>query len=300
MVRVDHTTRRRSAVHESFLKHGGFRYLKLALLLTAVCLGIYAGSSASPVRNGGSAAGYFLGILATVLVVWLAFLGIRKRAITGGRWSLKAWTSAHVYLGVAVLAISLLHSGFQFGLNLHTLTIVLLGLTVLSGVIGAVAYSVIPRRMSDNRGQLSGEQMIEAVQAVDAPLRQAARRLSEADALLVSSAIEDTEIVRGVFGRILAPDRNCPTARALAMMRRQSVRAGPMDGIEDKDEDDSERAVRERVTLLLERRSAMLGRARRHARYRALLEVWLYAHTPLTFGLLGALVGHVVSVFYMW
>lgn len=300
MNRVDHRGRRRSAAHESFLRHAGYRYLKLALLLTAVCVGIYVGTDASPVRNGGSAAGYGLGALATFLVIWLAFLGIRKRAITAGRWSLKAWTSAHVYLGVAVLVISLLHSGFQFGLNLHTLALLLLMLTVVSGVFGAIVYAVIPKLMSDNRGQLSGEQMIEAVQAVDAPLRQAARRLSEADALLVSEAIEETQIVRGVFGRILAPDKNCPTAKALAMMRRQSVRAGPLDGIEDKDDDVSERATRERVTLLLERRSAMLARARRHARYRALLEVWLYAHTPLTFALLGALVGHVVSVFYMW
>jgi len=35
-------------------------------------------------------------------------------------------------------------------------------------------------------------------------------------------------------------------------------------------------------------------------RYRALLEVWLYAHVPLAFALLAALIAHVVSVFYFW
>ena len=58
------------------------------------------------------------------LIVWLAMLGIRKRAITRGRWSLKAWTSAHVYLGLALIVIGTLHTGFQFGWNVHTVAYV--------------------------------------------------------------------------------------------------------------------------------------------------------------------------------
>jgi hypothetical protein len=300
MTRVDHATRRRSASHESFLRHRGFLYLKASLLLVTICVGVYVGLEASPVRNGGSPAGYLLGTLAAGLVVWLAFLGVRKRAITRGSWSLKAWTSAHVYLGLAVLLIAFLHSGFQLGWNLHTLALLLLSAVVASGVFGVVVYASIPRKMSDNRGQLSGEQMIEAVHAVDTPLRQAARHLPEGDALLIQAAIEESRILGGPISRLFPNERSCPTARALSYLRRQSLMATPGSLFEDKDDDTSERAARERVTLLLEKRSAMLGRARRHARYKALLEVWLYVHVPLTFALLAALVGHVVSVFYMW
>jgi hypothetical protein len=48
------------------------------------------------------------------------------------------------------------------------------------------------------------------------------------------------------------------------------------------------------------RKSALVDRVRRDLRYRALLEVWLYAHVPLAFALLAALIAHVVSVFYFW
>ena len=36
------------------------------------------------------------------------------------------------------------------------------------------------------------------------------------------------------------------------------------------------------------------------ARLKALLEVWLYVHVPLTVALLAALTAHIVSVFYYW
>ena len=43
-----------------------------------------------------------------------------------------------------------------------------------------------------------------------------------------------------------------------------------------------------------------LKRLRRHLKIRALLEVWLYIHVPLTFALIVALSAHIVSVFFYW
>jgi hypothetical protein len=47
-------------------------------------------------------------------------------------------------------------------------------------------------------------------------------------------------------------------------------------------------------------RRVLLRRLQRDARMRAWLEVWLYIHVPVTFGLLGTLIAHVVSVFLYW
>ena len=56
----------------------------------------------------------------------------------------------------------------------------------------------------------------------------------------------------------------------------------------------------EAVVSLLERKAAALSRIRRHLRLKALLEVWLYVHVPLTFALLAELAAHIVSVFFYW
>jgi hypothetical protein len=51
---------------------------------------------------------------------------------------------------------------------------------------------------------------------------------------------------------------------------------------------------------LLERKCAALTQIRHHLRIRALLEIWLYVHVPLTFALLAALAAHILSVFFYW
>ena len=73
--------------------------------ISLVSLLVYLLVDVQPRHNGGSWLGYTLGTIGAGLIVWLALLGIRKRAMTRGRWSLKAWTSAHVYLGLALIVI---------------------------------------------------------------------------------------------------------------------------------------------------------------------------------------------------
>src|SRR5439155_26043264 len=138
---------------------------------------------------------------ATLLIVWLTLLGVRKRAMTPGTWSLKAWTSAHVYLGLSLIVIATLHTGFQFGWNVHTLAYVLMMLVIASGIYGIIAYAVLPTRLSDTRAEMTRPQMVEVVTRFDAELHAAAQPVSHQGAALVQHSLGEDPFRSGVVRR---------------------------------------------------------------------------------------------------
>lgn len=240
----------------------------------------YMLADAEPRPNGGTWYGYLLGSIGLLLVLWLALLGVRKRRMSRGRWSLKGWTSAHVYLGLALVVIATLHTGFQLGWNVHSLAWGLMMLVVLSGLWGAAAYAVLPAALSESRSGMTRPQMLDLIAKLDRQLAIAAQPLGAEESRLVDAAVRDDPFTAGLWSRLSGHDRRCRTARALAMFRR--------------------RGWDEPVTLLLERKCAVLGQIRRHLRIKALLEIWLYVHVPLTFALIASLAAHVFSVFFYW
>ncbi len=283
--------RNRNARHHSFLSHGNYRWLKIAVLVSLIALLAYALVDQQPRPNGGSWLGYTLGTIGALLILWLSLLGVRKRAMTPGRWSLKGWTSAHVYLGLALVVIATLHCAFQFGWNVHTLAYVLMILVILSGIYGAVAYAMLPRVLSQGREGLTEDQMLEGLRAVDRQLHDAAQPLAQADAQLVQDALQQDSLAVGAWRRLSGQYRGCATRRGVESCRAQLGSQYP------GSRDDPALA---KVEALLVRRLANLERMRRHMRVKALLEVWLYVHVPLTIALFAALAAHIVSVFFYW
>lgn len=273
----------RESDHEGFLVHKGMRWLKVALLLCLVAIAAYAMVDASPRHNGGTWLGYTLGTIGALLIVWLSLLGIRKRRMSAGNWSLKAWTSAHVYLGLALIVVATLHTGFQFGWNVHTLSYVLMMLVIASGVWGISVYASLPAKLSSNRRQMTKAQMLDGLDAIDRQLEAAAQPLARAEADLVIAALEQDTFSGGILARLTGRYKGCRTTQALA-------------GLGELADEPAE----QKVLSLLRKRQAQLDQIRRQLRLRALLEVWLYIHVPVTLALLAALIAHIVSVFYYW
>lgn len=279
--RFSQDEKRRDSDHVSFLKHKGFRWLWIALGLCAVSIAGYLLIDQEPRPNGGTWYGYTLGTVGLLLILWLSLLGVRKRRINPGAWSLKAWTSAHVYLGLSLIVVGTLHTGFQIGWNVHTLAYVLMLLVIFTGIYGVYAYATLPASLSANRKEMTRAQMLEALTAIDRQLESAAQPLGRAQADLVIEALGQDTFHGGALARLTGRYPGCATARAL-----NGIGSGSQ--------------AETRVAALLEKRGEQLAQIRGALRIRALLEVWLFIHIPLTIALIAALVAHVISVFYYW
>jgi hypothetical protein len=276
-------------VHDGFLRYSNFYWLKIASAISVVAILAYALIDVQPRPNGGSWYGYLLGTVGAGLIAWLTLLGVRKRAMTPKRWSLKNWTSAHVYLGLCLIVIGTLHTGFQLGWNVHTLAYVLMMIVILSGIFGISAYSILPRAMSANRDEMTENQMLASLRSIDRQLHDAAQPLDQHHAELIRQSLEQDPFGGGIVRRISGNYPNCATRYAQSEIRRETAYQ-PNIGDDPL----------EKIDALLSRKEAVLARTRKHLRYKALLEVWLYVHVPLTFALIAALIAHIVSVFFYW
>jgi hypothetical protein len=281
--------RERSSAHDGFLRYRNFRWAKIATVISLIAIVSYLLIDVQPRHNGGSAYGYVLGTIGALLILWLTVLGVRKRAMTRGRWSLKAWTSAHVYLGLSLIVIGTLHTGFQFGWNVHTLAYTLMMIVIITGIYGISMYGLLPKTLSDNRDMMTETQMLEALRSIDRQLHDAAQPLEQRHADLVQASLEQDAFGGGLWARLTGKYPNCATRMAQAEIRRETAYAPNI-------ADDP----LERVDALLTRKEAILARVRKHLRTKALLEVWLYVHVPITFALIAALSAHIVSVFFYW
>jgi hypothetical protein len=274
--------------HYSILEYARFRWFKASLVLCAVAAALYLWHEPVPRPYGGTWLGYALGTVGAALILWLLWYGVRKRRYAAAG-NLQGWLSAHVYLGVALVVIVTLHTGFHLAWNIHTFAYILMVLVVASGLYGVFAYMRVPRAMTANLGDDSLDSVVLRIADIDREMREKALSLPDALFALVERSVTATRLGGGVRRILSGTDPNCPTAAAV---REWPQRASVLKG-------DPARLSKEVYALLLQK-DQLLGRARRDLRYQAILDLWLYVHVPLAFMLLAALTAHIVSVFIYW
>lgn len=293
-------------MHESMLDYSRRRYLKIAAALSLLSMGLYGWHEPMSPPNGGTWLGYALGGTGAVLILWLTALGVRKRNYSSSLGSLRGWTSAHVYLGLALLVVATLHTGFQFGWNLHTLCYGLMLVVIASGIFGVVCYLRYPRLMSANRAGSKPEVLLGDIDDLDQRALRIAADMPRRFGDVLRSNRAGTRVggsTRAILGghdlcRVslpaadgqMQPTANPEHAALLAWLGDELARS--TDG-------DLGRCIGDLLSIVATRRNH-LRRLRRDAQIRGWLEIWLYVHVPATFALLGTLVAHVVSVFLYW
>jgi len=185
-----------------------YRYGRGALVLTLLTLALYTSQLFDTPQppNGGTWQGYVLGTVGALLIVWLSCLGIRKRSYATRLGTVQGWTSAHVWLGFALLVVATLHSAAQFGWNVHTLAYVLMCLVVVSGVYGLYAYSHMPSRLSENSAGKGRDAWLAELGELDDSIEDAARSCNAEVQAMALSALERTRLGGGLWAQLSARD----------------------------------------------------------------------------------------------
>src|SRR5882757_3248630 len=178
-------------------------------MLTVVVLSsvVYAThNNRSQPANGGTWQGYVLGTTGALLIVWLALLGIRKRSYSSTVGTVQGWTSAHVYLGTALLVVGTLHSALKFGWNIHTYTYILMCLVILSGFVGVYSYMLHPTQVAKNRAGGIRSELFSELFDLDRQGVELAKKCDPAVRLAVESSIERTSVGGGVYAQLFGSD----------------------------------------------------------------------------------------------
>ena len=287
-------------MHISFLNHANGRYFWVAIALVGASIVAYLLQEPHQTPNGGTWLGYTLGTMGALLILWLIYLGRRKRNFAAGWGTVRGWVSAHVYLGTSLLVVAALHTGFQFGINVHTLAYVLMCVVIVSGLFGVWAYRTYPEARNELKRSQTLDDIFLQLEDIDGQLKRDVSALAADIRGVVSSAIDRTEIGGGMYAQLAGVDSskvmidgnvypNTDQVRVVAwLVQRLSLAEG------------SETGKLSAVVRSYGARQKLLQVIRTDIRFQALQEAWLYLHVPLSIALLAALLTHIVSVFIYW
>ena len=274
--------------HRTILEYRDYRYLKLAVFIVLAVIFAYGWYKYPVGHYGGTPLGYTLGTIGALLIFWLMWLGVQKRRYrTTG--DIKGWLSAHVYLGASLIIITTLHAGFQVGWNVHTLAYVLMMIVIFSGFYGVYTYLRFPSLMTENLAEDTLESLTLKIADIDREARRLALGMSDDVNRTVLASVQETKIGGGVYAQLRNHPANCPTSAAVKVVKALS----------SKTKGEEARKHQDLYGMLL-RKERLVARARTDIRYKAIMDIWLFFHVPISVALVAALVAHIVAVFFYW
>src|SRR5262249_35875845 len=155
-----------------------------------------------------------------------------------------------------------------------------------SGFYGVFVYLRMPGGLAAKLRCDALRSMLLRMADIDKDIREKALSLPDSlfkvDGRSIGGSLPRGNVFRTLRGR----GPGCPTAPAVRELPElaKSLTGEPAN------------VNRDVYTLLLEK-NELLARARRAMRHKAILDLWLYVHVPLSIALLAALAVHVITVF---
>ncbi len=287
---------------ETFLTHRSGRWAKWAVaLIIASAIGYWAEDLRVP-PNGGSVFGYTSGTIAAVLMLVLTYLGRRKRHYGSKLGTVKGWTSAHVYLGVALIGLTLLHSGFQVGWNWHTLAFALMLIVCFSGIYGVWAYQHYPALIDRNNLSQTRGALIVQLLALDQEIAASLTRHEPRIASMVQGSLERTALAERWLDILRGEDRSEVLLPGKGLVPNKDMTAlidYLIEQIEQGAQGDTALNLQSLITSLGER-ATLISRIKEDLRLVTLTRIWLIVHIPLAFAAVVAVIIHVIAVFLYW
>jgi predicted membrane channel-forming protein YqfA (hemolysin III family) len=269
------------------IPRSGRLWRRIFVVLLVAVVGAYVWYAQLEYPHGGSPLGLIYGILGFLLILLLAFFGIRKRWYRSTFGTLEQWLQSHIYLGLLTLVILALHTGGRLHDAVAVTALALLVVVVFSGIAGAILYATIPRRLTEVESNLTAEELSDQI-------NQMARNMARI-------ASERSAAFQRVYEELLQESKPRWLAgwRLLLSKKRQRIKRPDSDwttllGLVPRSEQDELR----QMLVVSRQRSELLLKLIYQQRYKNMLEAWLYVHVPVTIALLLVAAAHVVTVFY--
>jgi len=225
-----------------------------------------------------------VGLFGVVVVMSYPF---RKKIYRRRAGALRYWMLAHAYVGAIAGVVLLLHSGSHTGSLLTTLLYVAFDLTIISGLVGVIAYFVAPRIMT----RIEGEPLlVEDLEGRRKELRSDIRSIYEKSDGWLKEELRDRVYPRFLsWGFLWRQIWRQEELKALLAQARLEFKDRTTRTTTDEERDLLLSAIETAVTL--RRVDALLA-------LHWLLKVWIPMHVGSTAIMLALLVVHVVQVVY--
>lgn len=264
---------------------GGAAFTILAALVTLLGIGRYGFDGV--LAGGWLTMRWLTGLVGLFGVAVVMTYPLRKQVYRRRAGPLRYWLLAHVYIGAAAGVVLLLHSGTRTGGLLTSLLYVAFDLTILSGLLGVIAYVVAPRIMT----RIEGEPLlVEDLEKRREELREDTRAIYEKSEGWLKEELRDRVYPRFLsYGFLWRQIKRREELKALLAQARQEFKDRTMRTATDEERELLISAVEAAVTL--RRVDALLA-------LHWLLRVWVPMHIVSTALMLALMVVHIVQVVF--